>query len=153
PVHGQSHQTERRLGRPQERPRYLHDHPLGPGVVPAPSPRRGDRPYLPGRKDTTMNAITTSAARHRARPTRRPVARLRLDVLEDRTVPSVTLTETEPNSTPTAANAIHRMPETQVIVSGRVGGLGDRDWFRLQLQPGDVLGAAVTGRNGLNPAL
>ncbi|HEY1378503.1 MAG TPA: hypothetical protein VGF55_17015 [Gemmataceae bacterium] len=68
-------------------------------------------------------------------------------------MPSVNLTEAEPNNSPATANAIARMPETQVLVSGSVGGLGDRDWFRLQLQPGDVVGTAVTGRDGLNPAL
>src|SRR5262245_25518808 len=79
--------------------------------------------------------------------------RLTVEALEDRTVPSVNIVETEPNNTPAAADIIDRLPATPVIVSGAVNAVGDRDWFRLDLKAGDVIGAALQGRNGLNPAL
>src|SRR5262249_25685006 len=72
---------------------------------------------------------------------------------EDRSVPSVSLLETEPNNTPATADVIDRLPATPVIVSGSVSGLGDRDWFRLDLQAGGVVGAALQGPSGLNPGL
>jgi hypothetical protein len=76
-----------------------------------------------------------------------------LEALEARDVPSVNVVETEPNNTPATANPIDRLPATQVIVSGSVGGLGDRDWFRFELRKGDVFGAALNGKNGLNASL
>jgi hypothetical protein len=79
--------------------------------------------------------------------------RLGVEVLEDRTMLSVNLVESETNNTPAAANVIDRLLSTQVIVSGAVNTLGDRDWFRLELQAGDVFGAAARGRGSLNPSL
>jgi hypothetical protein len=76
-----------------------------------------------------------------------------LECLEDRTTPSVNLVEAEPNNAMATANAVDRLQDTQVIVSGTVSAPGDRDWFRLQLRQGDVFGAALKGQNGLNPAL
>src|SRR5262249_2773896 len=79
--------------------------------------------------------------------------RLAVEPLEDRTTPSVNLVESEPNNTPAAADVIDRLPSTQVIVGGAVNTPGDRDWFRLDLRAGDVLGAAARGQGSLNPAL
>jgi len=76
-----------------------------------------------------------------------------IEALEDRTVPSVNLVESEPNNTPATADVIDRLPSTQVIVSGEVNSLGDRDWFRLDLRAGDVIGAAARGQGSLNPSL
>src|SRR5262245_59335135 len=82
-----------------------------------------------------------------------PRARPALEVLEDRCLLSVNLVEAEPNNTPASANVIDRLPATQVIMSGEVNSVGDRDWFRLDLRAGDVFGAALKGQSGLNPAL
>src|SRR5262249_55868024 len=87
---------------------------------------------------------------------RRPRAvntRPTLEELEERNLLSVNLVEVEPNNTPPQANALQRLLDEQVIVSGRVNALGDRDWFRIELKQGDVLGAALNGQNGLDPML
>src|SRR5262245_50528375 len=76
-----------------------------------------------------------------------------VEPLEDRTMPSVTLVESEPNNSPAAADVIDRLPATQVLVSGAISEVGDRDWFRLGLHKGDVFGAAVRGHGSLNPSL
>jgi hypothetical protein len=83
---------------------------------------------------------------------RRPFAP-RLEALEDRAVPSVNLVESEANNTPATANAIGHMLHTEVNISGRIDTLGDRDWFRFEFGKGDVFGAALRGKNGMNPAL
>src|SRR5262245_6522994 len=98
-----------------------------------------------------MTESTWSRYGRRVRvPTR---ARAALEVLEDRCLLSVNLVEAEPNNTPASANVIERLPATQVIMSGEVNSVGDRDWFRLDLREGDVVGAALKGQSGLNPAL
>jgi hypothetical protein len=63
------------------------------------------------------------------------------------------MVEREPNNTMAAAQALPRVPEIDVIVDGDVSSPGDRDWFRLDLRAGDVLGAALAGQSGLNPAM
>jgi hypothetical protein len=54
----------------------------------------------------------------RNRTTERIRARLAVETLEDRAVPSVNLSEAEPNNTPALANAVPRLLDEQVIVSG-----------------------------------
>lgn len=89
-----------------------------------------------------------------AQPARRDRrVRPAVETLEDRTVPSVNLVESEPNNTTATANVVPRLPGEQVIMSGRIETTGDRDWYVLQLRAGDVIGATLNGRNGLNPAL
>src|SRR5262245_24156461 len=90
-----------------------------------------------------LNLRPPAGSARRSRPHARRAARRRpfaprLEALEDRAVPSVNLVETELNNAPSSANGIDRMPATQVIVSGSISTLGDRDWFRLELQQGDV---------------
>src|SRR5262245_49821960 len=82
-----------------------------------------------------------------------PRACLGVEVLEDRSLPSVTILEAEPNDTRPHANLIPRVLDTPVNVSGMVGTPGDHDWFRIQLQAGDILGAALNGKNGLDPTI
>jgi hypothetical protein len=76
-----------------------------------------------------------------------------LQPLEARRLLSVTMTEVEPNNTTVGANVVTRVLDVHTIVSGRVSAAGDRDWFKIQLKQGDVFGAAVSGNNGLNPAV
>ena len=95
-----------------------------------------------------MSNATSSRHGHRIRPVRPAV-----EVLEDRTLPSVTMLEAEPNDTRADANAIARRVDTPVTVGGEVGSPGDHDWFKVQLQAGDVLGAALKGKNGLDPKI
>src|SRR5262249_49101842 len=83
---------------------------------------------------------------------RRPTARRRVERLEDRRLLSSNLVEAQPNDTLAAANAVALVQDTDVIVSGSIPALGDRDWFRVQLNSGDVFGAALSGRSGLDPA-
>jgi hypothetical protein len=94
----------------------------------------------------------------RPKPTSRPhPTRLRLEQLEDRAVPSVNVVEMEPNNTMVAANAVplgfDAGEDTAVIVNGGISTPGDRDWFRVELNPGDVIGAALHGKGGLDPTL
>lgn len=84
---------------------------------------------------------------------RRPTARPRVERLEDRRLLSINLVEAQPNDTLAAANAVALVQDTDVIVSGSIPALGDRDWFRVQLNSGDVFGAALSGRSGLDPAM
>src|SRR3954469_18130123 len=97
-----------------------------------------------------MNEATSSRRGRRQRTA--PLARRRLvvEVLEDRNLLSVNLVEVEPNNTPAAANVIQRVLDSHVLVSGAVNLPGDRDWFGLQLKQGDVFGAALNGKSGLN---
>lgn len=76
-----------------------------------------------------------------------------IEVLEDRCVPSINLVEVEPNNMPMTANVMQRVLDTHQIMSGRIDTLGDRDWFAIQLQRGDVFGAAVNRQSGLDPAV
>src|SRR5262245_31426478 len=91
-------------------------------------------------------------------PTVRPRAtRLRVERLEDRTVPSANVFEVEPNNTTTAANAVplgfDAGEDTRVVVNGDIATLGDRDWFLVRLNAGDVIGGAVRARSGLDPTV
>jgi hypothetical protein len=100
-----------------------------------------------------MNATATSKSRRLFRPARQPRTRLGVEALENRIVPAVNFVESEPNNTPATADVIARLPATQVVLSGAVDAAGDRDWFRLDLRAGDVVGAVVKGQTGLNPAV
>src|SRR5262245_9575452 len=122
-------------------------HDTGPPRRRACAPGRPPSPSLAARTGETMSAIATSQARRLVRPARPPDTRLRADPVEYRTVPSVSLVEPEPNNAAATADVIHRLAHAQVIVSGDVNAVGDRDWFRLDLQAGDVVGAALKGQN------
>ncbi len=80
---------------------------------------------------------------------------LRMEPLEDRTLLSLTITETEPNDTMWTAEAIplgFDPGEADVItVKGYATAPGDRDWFRVELNAGDVLGATIEGQHGFDP--
>ncbi len=82
---------------------------------------------------------------------------LRVELLEDRCLPSSTIVEAEPNDTVAGANALplgfDAGEQTAVTVKGDIATLGDRDWFRVDLNAGDVIGATVQGQMGLNPAV
>src|SRR4051812_40261106 len=97
------------------------------------------------RKDLTMNDLTSS------RPPR--PARALVEPLEERRLLSVSLAESEPNDTRAAADAVDRVPDTHVVVGGNVNAAGDKDWFKIRFNKGDVFGAAVTGKDGLDPTL
>jgi hypothetical protein len=77
--------------------------------------------------------------------------RLSVEPLEDRTLLSVTVLETEPNDTMLAANPVplgFDAGEANVIaVKGDVPTFGDRDWYAVQLNAGDVFGATVQGQS------
>jgi hypothetical protein len=89
--------------------------------------------------------------RRRARQVRPVSVRPGVEILEDRTLPSVNLVEAEPNDSMAFANDIPRVLGTPVNVSGAVGTLGDRDWLAIPLHQGDVIGATVQGQQELNP--
>src|SRR5262245_26056681 len=90
---------------------------------------------------------------HRPVQPKRPVrTRLQVEYLEPRFCPSINLVEVEPNDSPAAAQALPRVPDVHVIVDGDISA-GDRDWFRLSLQAGDVVGVALDSLSPLNPAL
>jgi hypothetical protein len=75
--------------------------------------------------------------------------------LEDRAVASVTIVEAEPNDVMSAANlaplGVDAPEHSSVLVLGDTAPLGDRDWFAVHLNAGDVIGATVQGQSGLNP--
>jgi hypothetical protein len=75
-----------------------------------------------------------------------------VEPLEARRLLSATVTEAEPNNLQAHANRISRVLDDPVHVSGDINAAGDRDWFEIQLQAGDVVGAVVTGSGRLNPA-
>ena len=75
-----------------------------------------------------------------------------IEPLEVRRLLSVAVAEAEPNNVQAHANGIARLVDDPVHVSGDINAAGDRDWFEIQLQAGDVVGAVVTGSGGLNPA-
>jgi hypothetical protein len=83
--------------------------------------------------------------------------RLQLERLEDRNLLSTTISEAEPNDSIATANSaplgMDAGEDTRVIVKGAVGSHGDRDWVRVELSQGDVIGAAVKGLSSLNPAV
>ena len=68
-----------------------------------------------------------------------------LESLEQRKLLSAHFAEREPNNAPANAIAIDRVFDAPVVISGRVSHAGDRDWFRIDLERGDVFGASLTG--------
>src|SRR3954451_19360599 len=76
-----------------------------------------------------------------------------MEQLEIRRLLSVTLSETEHNDTRPQANAIQYSLDDHVLLSGEVNAPGDRDWFKLQLNSGDVVGGALAGQGGLDTTL
>ena len=83
-----------------------------------------------------------NSLRHSSHPKPLRSARLQVELLEERTVPSVNMVEAEPNNTTAAAQSLPRVLGTNVIVAGDVSSPGDRDWFRVDLHAGDVIGRA-----------
>lgn len=78
---------------------------------------------------------------------------LTMEALEMRRLLSTSLVESEPNNSPVRAAPIHPQLEQQVEIRGAIGEMGDHDWFQVKLEAGDVVGAAVTGLDGLDPVL
>lgn len=76
-----------------------------------------------------------------------------LESLESRRLLSVSLAESEANDSHESADPIPRVLDEGVEVSGSVDSPGDRDWFKIDLQPGDVFGAAVDDRSKLDTTL
>src|SRR3954468_15537737 len=76
-----------------------------------------------------------------------------IEQLETRRLLSVSLSEAEPNNVRTQANTIIRKLDDHVLVSGAVNAPGDRDWFKVQLNPGDIVGGALAGQGGLDTTL
>jgi hypothetical protein len=68
-----------------------------------------------------------------------------IELLEARRLLSISVADAEPNNVRTEANPINRALNEHVLVNGTLGALGDRDWFKINLQKGDVFGAALTG--------
>lgn len=66
---------------------------------------------------------------------------------------SVILRETEPDNTIENANPIDRMLDETVLVEGSISTLGDRDWFAIPLNQGDVIGVSLNGKSQLNTTL
>src|SRR5262245_17957884 len=99
---------------------------------------------------TTKLRIRAGHAVRRQRP---PRARPAVELLEKRNLLSINLVEREPNNTMPAANALARILDTQFIVSGQIPSPGDRDWFKVSLEAGDVIGSALSGQSGLDPAV
>src|SRR4051812_7454847 len=88
-----------------------------------------------------MNRIGCDASRHQKE---KPM-HITLEPLEARRLLSVSVGDAEPNNLRTEANPINRTLNEHVLVNGTLGALGDRDWFKINLQKGDVFGAALTG--------
>src|SRR3954452_11861118 len=76
-----------------------------------------------------------------------------VEQLEIRRLLSVSISEAEPNNVRAQANTIVRKLDDHVLVSGAVNAPGDRDWFKIQLNQGDVVGGALTGQVGLDTTL
>ena len=81
------------------------------------------------------------------------MAALTMEALEVRRLLSTSLVESEPNNSAVRAAPIPRHLEQQVEIRGAIGEIGDRDWFRIKLEAGDVVGAAMTGEGGLDTVL
>ena len=76
-----------------------------------------------------------------------------MEHLESRRLLSVSVGEAEPNNVRAQANSINRALHEHVLVNGSIGATGDRDWFRINLQPGDIVGGALAGQGGLDTNL
>src|SRR5262245_58695185 len=104
------------------------------------------------RKEIVMSQRKACQGQRPAQPKRPVRTRLQVEYLEQRFCPSINLVEVEPNDSPAAAQALPRVPDVHVIVNGDISA-GDRDWFRLSLQAGDVVGVALDSLSPLNPAI
>jgi hypothetical protein len=71
--------------------------------------------------------------------------RITFEHLENRRLLSVSLNEAEPNNLRTQANTINRTLHEHVLINGAINATGDHDWVKINLQQGDVIGAALTG--------
>jgi hypothetical protein len=76
-----------------------------------------------------------------------------IEPLESRRLLSVGISEVESNNTRAQATAIPHGQDGQVLVSGRINAPADRDWFKVQLNAGDIVGGALTGQSGLDTTL
>jgi hypothetical protein len=76
-----------------------------------------------------------------------------VQTLEARRLLSVSISEAEPNNVRTQANTIVRKLDDHMLVSGAVNARGDRDWFKIQLNAGDIVGGALAGQAGLDTTL
>jgi hypothetical protein len=84
---------------------------------------------------------------------RRTSAGVSVELLESRRLFSANFSESEPNDLRSRADVIERPSDNHVLISGRVNRFGDRDWFKVQLDQGDVVGAALSGHDGLDTVL
>src|SRR4051812_16953330 len=76
-----------------------------------------------------------------------------METLEIRRMLSTSIAESEPNNTLAGADLLPRQLGAPLHVSGKVASAGDIDWFKLTLKKGDVIGAALQGKDGLDPAI
>jgi hypothetical protein len=81
-----------------------------------------------------------------------------MEVLESRALlTSLNFVELESNDTLTTANAVplgfDPGEDTRVIVNGAIAPQGDHDWFRVELNAGDVISGGVRAQNGLDPTV
>jgi hypothetical protein len=77
----------------------------------------------------------------------------KLELLESRRLLSVSIAEAEPNNTSAKANSIPHTLDEHVLVGGKVNAPGDHDWFKIQLNAGDIVGGALAGPGELDPIL
>jgi hypothetical protein len=73
-----------------------------------------------------------------------------IELLEARRLLSVTVAEAEPNDTPPEANPVPRVIGESVHVTGALEAPGSQDWFKIELEVGDVFGASLRGVPGLD---
>jgi hypothetical protein len=76
-----------------------------------------------------------------------------LQPLEQRRLLSVAVAEAEPNNARAQANVVPHVLDEHVLVSGRINAPGDHDWFKVQLNAGDIIGGALAGQGGLDTIL
>jgi hypothetical protein len=76
-----------------------------------------------------------------------------METLEIRRMLSGSIAESEPNNTLASANSLPRQLGAPLHVTGKVASAGDVDWFKVDLKKGDVIGAALQGKDGLDPAI
>lgn len=100
-----------------------------------------------------MNLSPIRRARTFMRPARSMRVRPRLEPLEGRRLLSVILHESEPNNSMKSADPVDRRLDELVTVKGSIDALGDRDWFAVPLQQGDVVGVALKGKGQLDTKL
>src|SRR3982751_6313811 len=83
----------------------------------------------------------------------RNATRAHLEPLEQRRLLSVSLTEAEPNNIRAQANAAPYTLDNHLLISGKLNAPGDHDWFKVQLNAGDIVGGALAGQGGLDTIL